>query len=55
MTNLSHTIILVEKASVKDININDVDINDVGAKTIGLCTIPQKWTLPFFVISTRLF
>lgn len=55
MTNLSHTIILVEKTSIKDININTIDIKDVGAKTIGLCIIPQKWTLPFFVISTKLF
>lgn len=55
MTNLSHTIILVEKTSIKDIIINDIDIKDVGAKTIGLCIIPQKWTLPFFVISTKLF
>ncbi len=55
MTKLTRTIILVEKNSIKDVNINDIDIKDVGAKTIGLCNIPHKWTLPFFVISTKLF
>ena len=55
MINLSQSIILVEKDSIKDIHINNIDISEVGAKTIGLCNIPKKWTLPFFVISTKLF
>lgn len=48
-------VILAKQVGVETINSEQVTIELVGEKAFGLASLPAKWTLPFFVISDKLF
>lgn len=37
------------------IDRNKIEVREVGQKAWGLCQMPEKWTLPFFVVSNELY
>lgn len=53
--NPINPIIWVNATGVETIDANKVSIELVGEKAFGLASIPPCWTLPFFVISDKLF
>lgn len=57
MAGLSPTtgIWLVTTSGIKWLDADEITTQSVGAKAFGLTTIPQNWTLPFYVIGSDLF
>ena len=45
-------ILWVVKSGVETIDAEQICIERVGEKAFGLASLPAKWTLPFFVISS---
>ena len=48
-------VIWVAKANLEIIDAEHVTLDQVGEKAFGLSSLPAKWTLPYFVISDKLF
>lgn len=48
-------VIWVTQEGIEILNPEQVTIAHVGEKAFGLASLPAKWTLPFFVISDKLF
>lgn len=48
-------VVWVTQAGIEIINAEKVTIDLVGEKAFGLASLPAKWTLPFFVVSDKLF
>ena len=48
-------IVFVDKHGSRLLDSSEILIDKVGAKAFGLSLIPEKWTVPFFVVSTDLF
>ncbi|HHH1032317.1 TPA: hypothetical protein ACPZQF_002995 [Yersinia enterocolitica] len=44
---------IIENNNIIHLNIEDILPERVGLKAFGLCSIPNKWTPPFFVISSN--
>lgn len=55
MLNPLYPLIWVNSTGIETIDPNEVSIERVGEKAFGLASLPPIWTLPFFVISDRLF
>ena len=53
--NPINPVVWVTQTGVEIINAEKVTIDLVGEKAFGLASLPAKWTLPFFVISDKLF
>lgn len=48
-------VVWVTQNDIETIDAEQVTIDLVGEKAFGLATLPAKWTLPFFVISDKMF
>jgi len=50
-----NSIVVVEKTGPKVIQKEDISINLVGEKGFGLSCLPERWTLPFYIINDDLY
>jgi Uncharacterized conserved protein len=50
----NNSILLVEQKEILKIEPANITMDLVGQKAYGLCSLPLKWTLPYFVISGKL-
>ena len=48
-------VVWVTQTGFKIISAEQVTLEQVGEKAFGLASLPSKWTLPYFVISDKLF
>lgn len=53
--NPVNPVVWVTSTGIEIIDSEKVTIDLVGEKAFGLASLPAKWTLPFFVISDKLF
>ena len=51
----TNPVVWVTQTGIEIINAKKVTKGFVGEKAFGLASLPAKWTLPFFVISDKLF
>ena len=48
-------LIFVDAGNCSFLSVKDINQDSVGEKAYGLSCLPEKWTLPFFVISSALY
>lgn len=48
-----NSVYLIEDNEILLINPDEITAERIGSKAFGLCSIPQCWTLPFFVVSKK--
>ena len=48
-------VVWVTQDGINVIDPSAATIELIGEKAFGLASLPEKWTLPFFVISDKLF
>ena len=48
-------VIWATRTNLEIIDTEHITLDRVGEKAFGLSSLPTKWTLPYFVISDKLF
>lgn len=51
----TNSVIWVTHTGIQTIDAQDVTIDLIGEKAFGLASLPKDWTLPFFVVSDKMF
>lgn len=51
----TNSVIWVTHTGIQTIDAQDATIDLIGEKAFGLASLPKDWTLPFFVVSDKMF